>query len=183
MKKLNKIIFFGIIVATIVGVFAVYNTSAQSSPLEQSQINLIKSDCIAIKSTLNQIHSSDALMRVNMGQTYESISTKLIKRFNDRAYLNNMDNDKLVILSNNYDQLLNNFRNSYIIYEQHLSLAMDIDCKKDPESFYNAVALARNYRLKVREDIVSLNSELIKYQLEIAQFVKDNNRRIEDLSK
>lgn len=183
MHKSKKIIVFGLIASVLCGGITFWGVNAQSAPLSQAQLEQIQGNCIAVKSTLNQIHSSDALLRVNTGQTYESISTKLMKRFDDRAYFNNMNNDTLVASSANFDILLNNFRNDYLAYEQKLSSAISIDCVAQPEAFYNAVALARSDRVKVHDDVTNLDNELDQYNLALAKFETDNKDRIGELSK
>lgn len=179
----TKRIIFGLIASLLCGGAIFWSVNAQSAQLSEQQLSQIKGECTATKSTLNQLHSSDALLRVNTGQLYETIATKLMARFNERANYNNMDDDLLVASANNFNSLLSNFRSDYIIYEQHLTAAIDTDCAAQPATFYDAVALARTSREKMHNDVVLLNQALDQYDQTLTQFETDNNKRIKELDK
>lgn len=148
--------------------------SAEDVPITDQQVTKIRDNCLSTKNTLNQLHASDALLRVNMGQIYESMSTKLMSGFNGRVSNNKYDNMDFVSIKNSYDSALNSFRRDYKTYEEHLSLAIGIDCSKQPVSFYDAVALARTQRVKVHDDILKLNQYVDQYKSAIDQFEKDH---------
>ena len=109
--------------------------SADDGAISDRQIQLIKDNCLSTKNTLTQLHSSDALLRVNMGQSYESVSTKLMVRFNNRLANNNITNENLLSVTNSFALVLDTFRLDYISYEEQLTIAIGIDCQKQPVSF------------------------------------------------
>lgn len=146
---------------------------ALATNLSQSQQAAIVANCSSTKNTLNQLHVSDALLRVNMGQMYEAISTKLMDGFNNRVSNNGFNNSNLSGVSNSYDSQLDKFRSDYITYEDNLSTAINIDCKKNPTGFYDAVSTARNDRIKVHDDVVQLNKLIDEYGLRVNQFKDD----------
>jgi hypothetical protein len=156
-------------VAVIFGSVPFLKATAQSVPMTDQQIQLIRNNCSSTKNTLNQLHSSDALLRVNRGQTYESMSTKLMDVFNGRVASNNINNTGFVSISNSYDSTLDVFRADYINYEKQLTLAIGIDCSKQPVTFYDAVALARTERNQVHTDVVKLDQLIDQYKLAIEQ--------------
>jgi len=170
-SKKPLIILFAVIATCISLSF--FKASAESTPITDQQIELIKNNCVYTKNTLNQLHSSDALLRVNMGQTYESISTKLMEKFNNRVSNASLSNAKLSSATNDYDAALDNFRNDYIIYERQLTLAINIDCSKQPVSFYDAINIARTERDQVHNDVLKLNQLIDQYQSVVTQFAKD----------
>lgn len=178
----KKIIITGMIATLLCGVIA-WCVSAESVQLTEQQQEQIKTECVTIKSTLRQLHSNDALVRVNTGQLYETIATKLIERFNERANSNNMDDDALVASAKNFNSSLDNFRNDYMAYEQHLSTAMSIDCKVQPVVFYDAVSQAKTGREKVHNDIKLLNQALDSYSQTVAEFEDNNSKRIKELDQ
>jgi hypothetical protein len=94
--------------------------------------------------------------------------------FNGRVSNNGLDNSNLVFITKNYNLALDTFRSDYKTYEEHLSSAMGIDCSKQPVSFYDAVALARNERIRVHDDILKLNQYVDQYQAAVNQFEKDH---------
>jgi hypothetical protein len=139
------------------------STQAQSPPMSDEQLARIRTNCLSTKNTLNQLHASDGLLRVNRGQLYLSISTKLMAPFNNRVDSNHFDAKDLISVTNNYTTALSTFRNDYINYEQELSLALRIDCSKEPVAFYDAVALSRSQRAQVHADIIQLHSYIDDY--------------------
>lgn len=138
-------------------------TKAQSPPMTDDQLTRIRTNCLSAKNTLNQLHASDGLLRVNRGQLYLSISTKLMAPFNNRVDSNHYDAKDLISVTTNYSTTLSTFRNDYITYEQELSSALRIDCSKEPVAFYDAVALSRTQRAQVHADIVQLHGYIDDY--------------------
>jgi hypothetical protein len=144
-----------------------------SSAMTDQQIELIRSNCVSTKNTLNQLHVSDALLRVNRGQLYESLSTKLMDRFNNRVASNKLSSTDLASQTTDYRQALDKFRADYITYEQQLSTTIGIDCSKQPVDFYDAVANSRTKRNQVHDDVVKLNSIIGLYQSAVDKFEAD----------
>jgi len=174
MKSLHKIVtglMFGVIFTVIAGLFVI--ARAEDNNISDSQISLIKTNCVSVKNTLTRIHASDALLRVNMGQIYESISTKLMDGFNGRVVSNNLNGIDLIAISSEYQKTLDRFRADYINYEEKMSIAMSIDCNKQPVSFYDAIAVARIGRKQVNSDVKDLNKLIKKYQEAIDEVEED----------
>jgi hypothetical protein len=174
MKISKKIVLTGFIFAVFIGGLSVIKiASAQNDQPTNTQIQLVHENCLTLKSTLNQLHASDALLRVNMGQLYESMTIKLMNGFNGRIENNNLNNNSLVSVTRSYNGILDNFRNDYQTYEERLSIAMNVDCQNNPTSFYNAISSARYYRNRVHADILKLNQYIDRYQSTLDQFESD----------
>ena len=170
MGNFRKIIIPCLAIAALFCCVAIPNVRAEGAVMTDQQIELIRNSCSSTKNTLNQLHSSDALLRVNRGQIYESMATKLMEKFNSRIAGNNLNNTAFVAETNGYEAILDTFRADYIIYEQQLTVAINIDCSKQPVAFYDAIALARTDREKLHSDVLSLNQSIVNYQLLIDQF-------------
>jgi len=181
MKIYKKSLFAILVFVTILSVLSLMKVSAQDTPLNNQQIDQIYGNCTAAKNTLNQLHSSDALLRVNIGQIYESISTKLMDKFNGRLAKNSFDNVGFNSIFVSYNSALDIFRSDYKTYEEQLNSAINIDCEKQPILFYDAVVLARTDRIKVHDDIVMLNKFVDQYQTAVLQFEKDYQNSVEGL--
>lgn len=106
-------------------------------PLSESHKARIAANCTSAKTSLQQLHRSDASLRVNRGQLYESISTKLMARLNSRLALNRLDGSELVAAAARYERSFTQFRTNYQAYEEQLSALLRINCKKQPEDFYS----------------------------------------------
>jgi hypothetical protein len=163
-----------LVLAVVLSGASLLNVFAQSDSITDQQIELIRTNCVSVKNTLNQLHVSDALLRVNRGQIYESMSTKLMERFNSRVANNNLNNASLVSVTTSYGLMLDTFRSDYITYEEKLSSAIGIDCSKQPVAFYDAISVARTERSQVHADVIKLNQYINQYQSALSQFEKDH---------
>ncbi len=169
MKR--SLVFLG--VSTVVlAVFFMHAARAQSIPMTEAHIQRIRANCVDAQSVLSQLHASDALLRVNRGQLYESISTKLMAPFNSRVALNKFDGSKLVAQSATYETQLNEFRSSYKTYEEAMSKTLRINCTNEPVAFYDSVADARAKRQQVHQTIVTLQKTIQSYKAEFEDFAK-----------
>ena len=158
-------------VCVTVGVFGV--SSAQSPLMTDEQVDRIRSNCVTAKNTLNQLHTSDALLRVNRGQIYEYMSTKLMDRFNGRATNSRFEAKDLTSVAQKYSFALTTFRLTYQSYEEQLTKALTIDCRKEPVSFYDAVANARTKRTQVHVEVVKLHQYIDEYRSAVDAFEAD----------
>ena len=158
-------------------VFWTVSVHAQSTAaLTPDQQQHIVSNCVSIKNGLSQLHASDALLRVNRGQIYESMGTKLMDRFNDRLSSNSLDNKAMVTVTDTYRTQLNAFRSDYISYEQKLSSALSIDCTTKPTEFYNTVEDARTLRNTVHSDVIKLHQSIDDYRSSVGDFLLNYER-------
>ncbi|MFZ2125698.1 MAG: hypothetical protein WA087_02645 [Candidatus Saccharimonadales bacterium] len=174
-KKLSAITLG---LALILSIAPVFNVAAQSIAMNSAQTEIIRSNCVSAKTKLKQLQASDALLRVNMGQTYETILTKLMEKLNGRLSSNDYGNGDFVSISINYRSTLDSFRSDYIAYEKQLSSAIDIDCSSQPVSFYDAVVLAQTKRGQVHGDITKLNQFAAKYESTLGQFEKNYQKSL-----
>lgn len=171
MKKRTSRILAGSLMAVLGATLVFASTYAQSAPMSDAQLARIRTSCVSAKNTLSQLRASDALLRVNRGQLYLSMSAKLMNRFNDRASSNRLDISGLQSVTQNYDAMTASFITDYKVYSEQLSNTINIDCNKDPEGFYNAIALARTQRSQVHVDITRLNQYIDDYSTVFAVFV------------
>ena len=171
---MKRCILIGAVAGTSVLAFLAFSqvTRAQAPLMSEAHIERIRSNCTEAKATLSQLHASDGLLRVNRGQVYESISTKLMATFNSRASLNRLDATQLVTVASAYERELTAFRTDYKAYEQQMSDILKIDCTKQPVAFYDAIAEARDKRLQVREHVVALAKQINEYKVAFDAFEK-----------
>lgn len=170
---------FPLLALGFVGIFTLWAVAvhAQATPaLTSDQEEHIKANCVSIKNGLSQLHASDALLRVNRGQIYESMSTKLMDRFNGRLASNGLDNKAMTTVTDSYRTQLNAFRSDYISYEQKLSSALSIDCTTKPDDFYNTVEDARTLRNTVHADVIKLHQSIDDYRSSVGDFLLNYER-------
>lgn len=170
MKLPFRLVTLGLIAALLLPVLTLQNVSAQSS-LTEEQLQRISANCLAAKTTLNQLHASDALLRVNRGQIYESMGAKLMNNFNGRLSSNSLDNKGLLLVTTSYKGALDSFRLDYQAYERQLSAAIKVDCNKQPAEFHDAVEDARTKRAKVHADVIRLHQYIDDYRSAVSDFL------------
>jgi len=173
MKMSKKILAVCLMLTVILSGVTIIRVAAETTPMTAGQIDQIRNNCVSAKNTLSQLHASDALLRVNRGQIFESMSTKLMDRFNSRVANNGYNNTGLISVSRSYGAMLDTFRLDYKTYEEHLSTAINVDCWNQPAAFYDAVATARTLRNVVHADVVKLNQYIDQYKSAIDQFEQD----------
>ena len=183
MKMSKQIFAVCIILTAIMSVATILRVSAQSDTMTAQQVDQIRNNCVSTKNTLSQLHASDALLRVNRGQMFESMSTKLMDRFNGRLANNGYKNNDLVSITTSYGTMLDTFRSDYKTYEEQLSSAIGVDCQNQPVAFYDSVASARNKRNQVHADVVKLNQYIDQYQTALNQFEKDYQAAIQGVKQ
>lgn len=178
MKGMKRFLIPGLMVAAVLAVAATwhFSTSARaddSAPMTEAHIARIRNNCSEAQSALSQLHASDALLRVNRGQLYESISTKLMAPFNSRVALNRLDGSQLISTATTYEQQLNDFRQKYQQYEEAMSNTLRINCTNEPVAFYDAVGDTRAKRQKVHDSTTALHKTIRQYQSEFETFAKN----------
>lgn len=158
-------------------VFGITTTAQAQSALSDEQRTSIKANCLTIKNTMTQLRASDALLRVNRGQVYEAVSSKLMVRFNDRLASHSLDNRGLQSITTNYGNQLTGFRRDYEAYTRQLESALRIDCTQDPDGFHYAVESTRAKRETVHKDIQQLHRFISDYHDAVLAF-RTNFERI-----
>ncbi len=172
MKR--PLFFAAMITLTFLGVVGVQTVvrAQDTTPMTEEHIKRIRSNCIEAQTTLNQLHASDALLRVNRGQLYESIATKLMTPLNTRISLNKLDNTDLAAISSQYDRQLGEFRLNYQQYEEAMSKTLKINCMNQPVAFYDSVADTRTKRNLTHESTVQLHKTIRDYKTKFEEFAK-----------
>jgi len=174
MNTRIRLVVFAMVAASLLSFFALKNTYA--ADLSDDQIGRIKSNCLAIKGSLNQLHATDALLRVNRGQIYESIGSKLMNNFNSRLGNNGLDNKGLIVVTSEYQKALTTFRLDYLSYEKQLSATTRVDCTQDAIGFHTALEDARTKRGLVHDDVIRMNAFIDDYRSAVSDFMLNYER-------
>ncbi len=169
MKYLPR---FLIVALAIIGLASVYSATAQAqmTELTDEQRARVVTNCVSIKNTLNQLKATDALLRVNRGQVYEALSSKLMDRFNSRLDNNDLEIKGFVSLKSSYDDQLDTFRSDYDQYARQLGVAIAVDCAKEPDAFHRAIESARTKRALLHEDVKRLHGSIDDYRSGVVDF-------------
>lgn len=174
---MRRIVFVAIFSLFSIGILASFASApVKAEDLTPDQTERVKANCVSIKNSLEQLHATDALLRVNRGQVYESVASKLMDKFNDRLSSNRLDNKAMTTVTTNYRTALATFRTDYIAYEQKLSEAMRIDCTAQPNTFHTSLQEARKLRTKVHTDVLKLHRLIDDYRSSVSDFLLNYER-------
>lgn len=163
MKRQSLIVAGTILFCSLMSVIPVSAQTTDTATMTDSHIQIIKQNCKAASRTIQQIHANDGPLRVNRGQAYDSISTKLMTPLNSRLIVNKLDASSLVKTTAQYDKVLSEFRENYRKYDNQMSSVLTIDCVKQPVRFYDAVSEARQLRSVVHGNVTKLHDLIADY--------------------
>lgn len=156
-----------ILVAVILVATAVNPVSAKT--LGEEQAGLISTNCSSIKLQLKRVQKDDARNRVHLGAQYESISTNLMMNLNLRLVKNNMANAEIAEQQTTFMSERDRFKNDYIGYSQELEALINIDCKTEPQKFYDKLKKTRRKREDIDASIKRLNEILGRHHNAVRQ--------------
>jgi len=173
MRQLRFLVLF---LAIVIGVIAIAPRSqaveSDNNKLTDAKVVQIRTRCTSIQTTLNRIHANDALLRVNQGQLYDKLSSKLMAPFNSRLALNRLDANQLVSVTSSYENNLGQFRTKYQTYEVSLSDLLKIDCTKKPTQFYDLLVKTRDDRKEVDKAVAQLVVDIKMYRKAFISFAQ-----------
>ena len=149
-----------IITLAIIAMSTTTLVSAVDTKLTEKQSASIVSYCNTVRQDLKNLQRSDARARTYFGSIYETIFSKYLKPLNLRIVNNDLSNSTLLKLQSNFAEARTDFSEDYIKYSKSLEELISIDCRQDPESFYNKFVSTREKRAVVASDIKTINDLL-----------------------
>lgn len=161
---MKRIVTLAAIFSVVISGASFWQAYAQNTPMTEAHIARIKENCVDAQATLTQLHTSDALLRVNRGRVYEAVATKLMVPLNSRIAANQLDGTSLVAIFGTYEKELIEFRTRYQAYEQSMSDMLRINCTNQPVSFYDKVNETHAKRQLVHESVVELHGAINDYK-------------------
>lgn len=161
MRILLSVIGVSVALLTIVNTPVV----ADQDDISPEKQTLIRQNCVTAQVALQQIQYSDAATRVNRGQGYESLLSRLIVPLNTRATANGFNNSatNLTATTNKYQTALNSFKKHYDNYDDALTDALRVKCQDKPIAFYHYLVEARKQRSSLANDVTTLTQLIEEY--------------------
>lgn len=159
-----KRLLIGIVIANAVLVALFFAAKVQADPAEQQT----RVTCPSIKKVFSELEKVDAALRINRGRVYND-SQELLLAMNARLTINKKPTLHLVRISDDFARHLQQFRDDYNEYDDKLSELLKTDCNQ-PVQFYKQIVHTRAKRIKLQQDIDSLDSLLKQYSKQL----KDN---------
>ena len=126
--------------------------------ISPNQSAVIVEHCDTIKDDLKKVQKEDARVRVYLGGYYETILTKFITPLNVRLVENNLSSAGLVENQNNFAGTKTLFANDFIAYQQGLEELVGLDCRQEPEKFYDKLTTVRQKRKIMVQDVLKMRN-------------------------
>ena len=139
--------------------------------ISENQKTAIVEHCDSIKEDLKKVQKDDARVRVYLGGYYETILTKFITPLNVRLVENNLSTAGLVENQNDFAVAKSLFANDFVSYQQRLEELVGMDCKKEPENFYDKLKNVREKRKTMTQDVLKIRT-LISQHFRMAEKLK-----------
>ena len=149
-------------------VFAIKLPSAMA--ITEVQSSAIVEKCDVIRDNLRKVQKEDAKVRVYLGGYYDAILTRFITPLDVRLVENNLSNAGLIENQNDFAEAKTLFANDFVKYQQELEELVGMDCKGEPEKFYDRLVIVRQKRKIMAQDVLkirSLISEHVKLVTEL----------------
>jgi hypothetical protein len=159
-------------IAVLTGTFFMlpsFNAQA-ATDITPEVVARIRARCVENQATLNRLHQTDAFLRTDRGNLYQTISSKLMVPMNRRLASNQLDGGALLTITSDYNAEYNRFYRAYVDYDNALSEVLDTDCDREPVTFYNALLDAREKRIKLSESNVKIKDHIRQYGATFAEF-------------
>lgn len=126
--------------------------------ISASQQKSISANCEQIKTNLKTLQKTDAKTRVTLGSYYETIQARFITPLNVRLVENNLSTASFVENQNKFAEARTTFASDYIKYQQYLEELVSIDCKSEPDKFYEKLESVRRRRQTMEQDVLKLRT-------------------------
>lgn len=155
MKNLKRVVLILVICSVCLGFVGtrVFAEGDEQTDISDAQKATIVDHCDTIKDSLKSLQRVDSRTRVYLGRYYETILTNFITPLNLRLVENNISAPKLLENQTNFANRRNTFVNNFIIYQQALEELVHVDCKNEPQRFYEKLKVAREKRKIVNKDV------------------------------
>ena len=165
--KLNKSkiflflpLFLALFVATPLSAFA-DEPEISEFEVSKEKIARITQYCETIKSNFKRLAVSDSKTRTYYGGIYETVSSKYITPMNLRLVKNDLSSVSLLNIQTSIASTRADFSSDFIDYSRSLEELIALDCRLEPEEFYEKLESTREKRAKVAADMKVLNELLV----------------------
>ncbi|MBQ6396148.1 hypothetical protein IJH89_01015 [Candidatus Saccharibacteria bacterium] len=135
--------------------------TSETKALSEEARASISENCGSIRNSLKAVQRSDSRARTYFGSIYETVSSKYITPLNLRLVKNDLSNVSLINLQTSLSTYRADFSSDFIDYSKSLEELILIDCRLEPELFYNQLLSTRKKRKKVATDMKSINDTLV----------------------
>lgn len=159
-------------IVVLVGLVMLSFFAVPVNAISTEQEAAIKDRCATIRESLKTVQKNDSRVRVFLGARYETLLSKYITPFNIKMVENNMSVSGLVENQNQFADNKTVFANDFISYQKSLEELIAIDCKSEPEQFYEKLVKVRRKRATMEQDVLKMRN-LISEHVKLVNGVRE----------
>ena len=152
-----------VILSLVASVFFSIISTPKASALTDLQNGAISQNCASIQNSLKSLQKADSRTRVLLGSTYQTIFTNFITPLNLRLVRHSQPNSDLIEIQSDFIESRTKFSKNFIKYSQSLEQLISIDCKNEPEKFYQTLDQTRKLRAKVQNSVQQIHQLLSRH--------------------
>lgn len=160
-KDMKKIAVFVLLVSLCIQVSLPFSAVFAE---ERTDFSGVSERCEEIKGILKNVQREDSKIRVYLGSYYEKILTKYVTRLNLRLVENNLSQTGLIDGQAEFATARTKFVDDFVRYQQGLEELLTMNCKDEPEKFYQELEKVREERAEVRKGVVEIENLITKHQ-------------------
>lgn len=137
-------------------------SSVTISGLTAEQAGTISRSCASLKQSLKQLQKTDTSTRSYLGSIYETLLSGFIAPLNLRLTKNNQPSATISDLHSSLISKRQDFSQKFITYSQDFEELLNVDCKSDPEKFYDQLLKTRKSRSALEKTVTEMRNLLDK---------------------
>ena len=152
------------LMASLLVVLASPGVNAAAEPLSDTQIEMVRQNCLAAQSSMQRLEQTEAVSRRNRGVSYES-TLRLMAALNSRIAINKLNAPDLSTLTAEVDKKRAEFVEKYLAYNNSFTVTMRLsNCRAQPVTFYDYLTQTRQLRTELSSVIDDIDRLLDSYQ-------------------
>jgi len=157
------------ILASLLVVLVSPNVNAAAEPLNDTQIEMIRQNCLGAQGSMQRLEQTEAVSRRNRGVSYES-TLRLMAALNSRIAINKLNAPKLSSLTSDVEKKRAEFIEKYLAYNNSFTVTMKLsNCREQPVTFYDYLTQTRQLRTELSSTIDDIDRLLDQYQTELTE--------------
>ena len=152
------------LVASLLALLCAPNVNAETETLTDTQIEVIRQNCVSAQSSMQRLELNEAVTRRNRGVSYEA-TLKLMAALNSRIAYNKLTAPNLASLTAEVEKKRTQFVENYINYNNSYNVTMRLpNCREQPVTFYDYLTQTRELRTKLATSVDDIDRLLDSYQ-------------------
>lgn len=132
----------------------------------------VSMDCLDVKFKLGEVHRTDRLLRVTLGEGYDNMSSNVMGHLNARIVQNKLDGSELIRIAAEFEEAHATFRKDYTAYDEVMLSLLKANCQSRTQSYYLELQAAKSLRQTLHEDVQELEEILERYHEAFKDFRK-----------